>query len=458
MITFDFSRVMETHVCNGMNEKEIAVAQKRIDPILKGVYQKKPGFIAIMDDLAYADSLQPWIDKANHYEYVVVLGIGGSALGNIAIHQALRSPVWNHLSLNNRRGFPKVMFWDNIDPDWIAAQMDLVDPQKTLFNVISKSGSTAESMAAFLVVKSILMARGLDPKEHMLITTDPSKGTLRSIVKTEGIPDLCIPSEVGGRFSVLTPVGLLSAAMTGIDVMKVLHGAQQACRKLETLSLVDNPAAMIAFSHEAFLRKGFSMSVMLSYSNRLFGLADWYRQIWAESLGKRMNLQGEEVHIGQTPIKALGATDQHSQIQLYVEGPKDKIITLLSVDTFDRTIYIPDLYPNVESLAYLGGKTMNELMASERKGTQFALTQAHVPNLSVTFSQITEEDVGCFFFVYELATVLLGTLLEINPYDQPGVEAGKVAAYALMGRRGFDQQAKEIKEHDRKSGGMTIRM
>jgi glucose-6-phosphate isomerase len=458
MITFDFSRLMEGHAFNGINENEIPIAQKRIDPILREVYQQKPGFISIMDDLAYAETLRPWIKKACHYEYVVVLGIGGSALGNIALHLALRSPVWNHLSMDNRRGFPKVMFWDNIDPDWIAAQMDLVDPKKTLFNVISKSGSTAESMAAFLVVKSILLARGLDPKKHMLITTDPNKGTLRSIVKKEGIPDLSIPSEVGGRFSVLTPVGLLSAAMTGIDVMKVLRGAQQACQKLKNLSLLENPAAMIAFSHESFLRKGFSISVMLSYSNRLFGLADWYRQIWAESLGKRMNLRGEEVNIGQTPIKALGATDQHSQLPLYVEGPRDKIITLLSVEDFDRTIHIPNLYPDVESLAYLGGKTMNELMASERKGTQFALTQAHVPNMSVTFSQITEEDVGCFFFVYELATVLIGSLLEINPYDQPGVEAGKVAAYALMGRQGFEQQAKEIQKYDQKPGGITIRM
>lgn len=458
MITFDFTHFGEEQVFGGLSDTKIIESESSLHKVINGIYQKKPGFISMLDDLSFVEEILGWASRASQFDHVVVLGIGGSALGNIALQQTLRSTVWNFLSKEERMGFPKIMIWDNIDPDWIGAQMDLIDPSKTLFNVISKSGTTAESMASFLIVKGILMARGLDPKRHILITTDPQKGVLREIAKQESIPSLPIPEEVGGRFSVLTAVGLVSAAMSGIDVTQVLKSAQHTCKQLQHAQLSENPAGMIALTHAHFIQRGMSMSVMLAYSNRLYALADWYRQIWAESLGKRYNLEGEEVFTGMTPIKALGATDQHSQIQLYVEGPRDKVITLLCVDQFDRTLHIPAIHQDVEALSYLGGRTMNELMQAELDGTQVALTQMGVPNMKVIFSTINEESVGAFFFVYELATVILGALMNINPYDQPGVEAGKIAAYALMGRKGYEQQAEKIGKVSRNSKEIKIQL
>jgi glucose-6-phosphate isomerase len=285
---------------------------------------------------------------------------------------------------------------------------------------------------------------GKNYAQNILATTDPNGGTLRQICNDEGYRTLEVPDGVGGRFSVLSAVGLFSAAMCGIDIEALLEGARDMDKRLKGEDVLDNPAALIAAVHYILNKRGKSMSVMMPYSSSLYYLADWYRQLWAESIGKKDGLKKKNVYAGQTPIKALGTTDQHSQVQLYREGPNDKIITFLEVERFGSKLAIPTSMKHVESLAYLCGSNFQTLMNAEKLGTEYALLESQRPTLTVVLPQISAETVGQFLYLYEVAVSFMGGLLEINTYDQPAVQLGKDATYALMGKSGFADLAKKI--------------
>ena len=399
-------------------------------------------------DLPYQDvtSILKYAEEARvRFENFVVAGIGGSALGNIALQTALRHPHHNLLP-EAQRGGPRMFFPDNIDPDMVGGLFDVLDPKETLFNVITKSGSTAETMSTFLLVRQALIdAVGDRWREHVVVTTDPAKGDLRQIATEEGLTAFDIPEGVGGRFSVLTPVGLLSAAVSGIDIQVLLSGAAAMDARLKASALDRNPAYVCAaLMYLADAHKGRRIVVMMPYVQALRDVADWFRQLWAESLGKRLSLAGEVVHVGQTPVKALGATDQHSQMQLYVEGPHDKVVVFLAVERYDRTLIFPAAYGEKASLGYFSGRTMNELIQAERVATALALTQRQRPNMTITLPEVSPQTVGQLLYLLEVQTLYAGGLYGVDPLDQPGVEAGKVATYALMGRKGYEQQRAEI--------------
>ena len=383
--------------------------------------------------------VQQYQDRTDN---LVVLGIGGSALGNAAIHQALRPSTWNLLP-HDQRGGPRLFVLDNVDPDLVGGVLDFLqkdDPglRRTLFNVISKSGETAETAAQFLIVRNMLhRISGAAHTERIVAITDPAQGTMSAICDREGYARLPVPDGVGGRFSVLSPVGLFSAAMCGIDIDQLLRGAADMDARCRNPQLERNPAAMLATVLMQFTERGRGIHVMMPYANALYGLADWYRQLWAESLGKEQSLSGETVFAGATPVKALGATDQHSQVQLYREGPHDKVIGLIDVEAFGQDLIIPgDL--NVDALRYLGGKSMTQLLRAERKATAYALTVSHRPNYTMHMPRITAEAVGAFIQLWQVATAYAGALLHIDPYNQPAVETGKQATFGLMGRDGYD--------------------
>ncbi len=325
--------------------------------------------------------------------------------------------------------------------------MDIVDPAESVFNIVSKSGSTSETMANYLVVRGILEARGLDPREHLVFTTDPNEGVLRKISIDENIPALEVPSNVGGRFSVLTAVGLLSGASTGVDVKKMLDGAQEEVDRFKNEDdTFKNPVLLNAAIHYLYSRSGKSISVMMPYSNALYTLADWYRQLWAESLGKEKSLTGETVNAGQTPIKSLGTIDQHSQVQLYMEGPNDKVITFLRVESFRRNLKIPVVHQDRKELSYLCNNEMKDLINYEQEATSLALLEHGRPNLTISFDSIDETEIGRFFGYYELLVTVMGFLYNINTFDQPGVELGKQNTYALMNRKGYEAQKQHIED------------
>jgi len=383
---------------------------------------------------------------------LVVLGIGGSALGNIAVQTALNPPTYNLLSNSKRKG-PRLFVLDNVDPAMIKDMMNLLGRRlsTTTFNVISKSGETAETASQFMIFRGLLAKRlGQTFAHHIVATTDAMKGLLNRIARRDGYETLVVPDDVGGRFSVLSPVGLFSAAMCNIDIDAMLAGAAAMADRCANDDWAANPAAMLAaIKYLMYATKGKPIHVMMPYSNRLYLLADWYRQLWAESLGKRVNRAGEEVFVGPTPIKALGTTDQHSQVQLYREGPNDKLTVFLEVNKHPRDVRIPDVFAEMPGLSYLRKKRLSTLLAAQKTATEYAMACSNRPSVTIRFPEITPQAVGEFFYLYEYATSLMGELLDINAYDQPAVELGKQATFALMGREGYEDLAREIRPFTR---------
>lgn len=397
--------------------------------------------------IEYADKV------ASNFENFVVLGIGGSALGPMAVHQALNHYYYNELPPEQRGHRPRFYVLDNIDPVRFRELLQILDPQKTLFNVISKSGNTSETMAQYMIVRDILLREcGEQYAKHIVVTTDKEKGNLLPIALKEGYQRFVIPAGIGGRFSELTPVGLLAAAICGIDVNQLLEGALEMDERIrETSGVLSNPAQLRSALALLSWQKGKNISVFMPYVDGLRTISDWYAQLWAESLGKRLDREGCVVHIGQTPVKALGVTDQHSQIQLYVEGPDDKVITFVTVDKFKENLEIPtDIGEFPEDIQFLGGRTLAELLFAEQKATEYALTLAERQHQKIVLPSLDAFHVGQLLLLLEWETAYMGELLNINAFDQPGVEEGKIGTYALMGRKGYEARRQEIEEYGNK--------
>lgn len=371
-------------------------------------------------------------DIAKNYSDFVVLGIGGSALGNIAVHSALNHPFYNYVPGESH---PRLFVLDNVDPEYISAVMDILPLEKTCFNVITKSGTTAETMSQFLLFRQMLIEK-IGPeafKKQVVATTDPTNGVLRKIANDEGLRTLPIPPDVGGRFSVLTAVGLLSAAVTGIDITELLEGARLMDEECRKPSMEDNPAVMNAVVQYIMdTVKKRPMAVMMPYVQSLRDFADWFRQLLAESIGKKVDRKGNVVNVGTTPIKALGATDQHSQIQLYMEGPADKFITFLGVKKYRKDITIPAAYTEIEKLSFLANKTFSRLIHAEQQATSEALANNSRPNCTITLDEISARSIGALLYLFEYQIAIAGELYNINAFDQPGVEEGKILTYQKM--------------------------
>jgi len=371
-------------------------------------------------------------DAQGKWENIIVLGIGGSSLGAMAIHQALHHPFYNLLNAEKRNGYPKMFFMDNVDPELVQGILDVIDIKHTLFLVISKSGKTAETLSHFLFFLEKVRKQG-DPIKQIIIITDPEKGPFREIARSEGFLTFSVPPNVGGRYSVLSAVGLVPVALLGIDIDALLAGAQAMAKRCEA---IENPAYLFALIQFLFLQKGKNIHVMFPYAQALLGMADWWRQLWAESLGKESK--------GPTPVKAIGVTDQHSQLQLYMDGPRDKIITFICVKDYGNDVFIPHSFKNFPDLAYLGGHPFNELIQAEQLATEAALTKAGCPNGKFVLDNIDTFTLGEFIYCLELATVSCGLLLGINPLNQPGVELGKRYTRALMEKPNSQEEKKEI--------------
>ncbi|HVG44424.1 MAG TPA: glucose-6-phosphate isomerase [Longimicrobium sp.] len=418
------------------------------------------GFYALPDEQETVRTIETFAEGVGQtFSNIVVLGIGGSALGTIALRTALLHPLWNELGDEEREFFPRLYVLDNIDPATIGPFLDRLDVRRTLFNVVSKSGGTAETMSQYLIVRERLQKElGDGYVRHLLFTTDPKKGVLREIADAEGIATLPIPSSVGGRFSVLSSVGLLPAAMVGIDVSALLAGAAEMRARCDTDELRSNPAGIFgALQYLADTEKGANVQVMMPYSDPLRDVADWFRQLWAESLGKRKSRAGDDVFVGPTPVKALGATDQHSQVQEYVEGPFDKTITFLAVRERPVDVSIPGLHAEMAELGYLGGRTLGELLDTERLATEAALAKRGRMSMTLELPRVDAHALGGLFMLLQIATVYAGSFYGVDPMDQPGVELGKQLTYGIMGRAGSEQAKEEWEGREPKRDEWIIR-
>ena len=379
------------------------------------------------------------------FKYFVVLGIGGSALGPIMAFNALKHLHYNELP-PKKRGGPKFYVEDNVDPVRMQALLDVIVPEETCFNVISKSGATSETMTQFLIIADILEKKGLSLPEHMIFTTDESRGNLIKIDEKYGgkFKKYVLPDGVGGRFSKLCPVGLLPAAVLGIDIKGMLAGAAYMDTLCSKPTITKNPALACAALQYITMKQGKNIHVLMPYSDNLKLIADWYCQLWAESLGKAVDYTGKTVNAGTTPVKSLGVTDQHSQVQLYIEGPYDKVITFISVGKYACEMPIAHGCEDIPDVGFLGGHTMEELIQAENKATAYALMRAGRMNYTLNMPEVNAFTLGQLMFLLEMQTAYTGAMLNINTFNQPGVENGKKATFALLGKKGYEAQKKEM--------------
>ncbi|MDD4364345.1 MAG: glucose-6-phosphate isomerase [Synergistales bacterium] len=403
--------------------------------------RRKEGFGWI--DLPHAD-LEPILEAGEwlaSFDAVIQIGIGGSALGNRMVAGALLHPCHNELALAERKT-PRFYVVENVDPRSTKALWQMIDPARTAVIVVSKSGSTAETMANFLWIWEA-MKRSLGEEaamKHLLVVTDPEKGLLRAFAESRRCRSLPLPSTVGGRYSVLSAAGLAASAALGVDVAALQEGAREMDDRLALRSrLADNPAWIVAGLHWIHGRRGRNMTVLMPYVDGLKDFTEWFAQLWGESLGK----EGQ----GTTPVRALGAVDQHSQVQLYTEGPDDKLFTIINVDDLGETALIPPVSDlELEPLAYLGGQEMGAMLHAEARATASTLASLGRPVLWLDLPGLDAFHLGGLIYFYEYVTALTGRLLGINPFDQPGVEQGKRFTCGLMGRKGFETDGKASKE------------
>jgi glucose-6-phosphate isomerase len=453
-VQFDFNNMMAGVIGeeNGITEREL----KEIEPVASQFAKElktertagRLQFLELPYDKKTATEILETVNSIKgRFKNLVVVGLGGSSLGNIAIHMALNHPFYNLLSEKKRGGFPRIFVLDNIDPDKFAGLMEVIRPKETLFNFITKSGTTVETMSQFLIITRLLRDKiGKDYKNQIIATTDSEKGTLRNITQREGFISFSIPAGVGGRYSVLTSVGLFSAAMSGVDIFALLEGAAMMDEMCKSDSVWENPALMgAALYFLSHTRKDKNILIVMPYSSALSGFGDWFCQLWAESLGKKFSLNKSVVHTGSTPVRAIGVIDQHSQLQLYMEGPYDKVITFFAIEQFNKNIPVTNKDREIESdLIYLKGHSLNNIMRAEFEGTRLALTEQRRPNCTVTLSELSASTLGQLFYLFELETAYSGKFYNVDAFDQPGVEAGKINAFAMLGKNGFEQRKREI--------------
>ncbi len=435
MIKLDLSNVLtEVIGKKGLNFYEIEQNAKKAITLLNEKKYSELDFL----NLPYQDlkKVKEIGERAREYEHFIILGIGGSALGPRVILESL-SPFHN---LTKK---PKVFIYDNVDPTTLKHIIEIIDLKRTLINVISKSGSTSETLASFLILWRMIRDKKLKVNEHFVFTTDPEKGNLKRLAEEYEIPALEIPKNVVGRYSVLSPVGLLLAEAIGIKSESILEGAKEVSDRAFKENLPENPMAFLASClYLMDTLKERKIVVFLPYSDRLKTLSEWFCQLWAESLGK----EGK----GTTPYPSLGTTDQHSQLQLWMEGPEDKVILFMAVEQHNFQEEIPEEFHDIEGLRFLGGHTLEELINTEQLATEMALWMNKKPNMKIIIPKINPFIIGQIFQFLQVTTTMAGLLYGVNPFNQPGVELGKRLTYGAMGKRGFETEGEEVKNYLKK--------
>jgi glucose-6-phosphate isomerase len=401
-------------------DERVAHAHKRID---RGIAGDEFGYAALgLPETVDADAISDAADSFTDATHVLTVGIGGSALGAFTLSRAL--------------GLAGHVVLDNVDPANIRRLLDTLPLDETVVHVVSKSGTTAETLANFLIVQEAMNTAGIDWTEQTVVTTGET-GPLRVAADTEGLPVFDVPAGVPGRFAALSSVGLVPAAILGGDIDAVLAGGQTARQSLSA-SLFDCPAYAYGAVCYAVESRGAIINAMMPYAESLEPFAEWFAQLWAESLGKD--------GLGQTPVRALGVTDQHSQLQLYRAGRHDKLVTFVT-PAERSSVSIPET--DIDGLAYLGDgqTTLGDLINAEFAATEASLAVAGQPNVRVTVNE-TPEGIGELLVAMEAACILVGELHGLKTFTQPAVEWGKRAARGLLGGGEFEE-ADMVKEKRR---------
>ncbi len=428
MIGIDTTHLAKIARTHGLSGKEMRGGSNEILKCLRGFKKRGQEFHIIVDDHAIQKEILSFCRSVKgKYKDVVVLGIGGSALGASCLAQSLSHLYENELL---KRKNPRLHVLDNIDPEMIAGIEDVIEYPKTLFIVVTKSGTTAETISQYLYFRKQCERKKLSFQKHFVFVTDPKKGTLRNEAEAKGAKVFDVPKKVEGRFSVFSSVSLLPAALIGIDIEALLRGARKMRDSFMNKNIDRNLPFRLAKIQYLMYEKGKRIHALIPYSARLTRFAEWYRQILAESIGKKKNDDGKIVHTGITPLSAIGVTDQHSQLQLFNEGPNDKFFMFLDVENRGRKVSIPSSAS--KEFSYLKGVDFGTLMRTEMRGTVSSLTENERPSITLTLDQVDEENLGALLFLFQGATAFLGELFHVNAFDQPGVELSKQLTRELL--------------------------
>lgn len=450
-LMFDYNFASDENLSNGISADMLSTYKEKVkkgfERLNKMVDDGIVGFPKLVNqDISLMSKLATEIK--GKFDDLVVAGIGGSALGIEALINGIMPYGYNTFSKEARGGYPRIWLADNVDPSKIMGILDHCNPEKTYTIVISKSGSTVETAANFSIIFDWLKANVKDVSKHIAVVTDPEKGNLRKFATENNLPSFEIAPSVGGRFSVLSPVGLLSAVFLGMDVDKLLQGAK---------NISDNGIEQVLTAcaiYLYFMEKGKSINVLMPYSSRLDKFAEWFCQLWGESLGKLKTYSGSEIRFGSTPVRTVGAIDQHSQIQLFREGPLDKVVTFIGLSAHEREKEVSGSFQ--EGFSYLKGIKLGELLNSELKATEAALLTSNVPSVRININTLDEYSLGQLFMFFQYIVPIIGLAVDINPFDQPGVEEAKEYAYGMMDRKGFEAKKQEFEKIYKKSDKFII--
>lgn len=436
MLELNFANMMEEVIgIKGVNEKVIESLKVRVQEEHKQITERKWSGLEFLDlpgrDISHIKRLAGEVKEDS--DNLLILGIGGSALGPRAILDSL-SPF------HNLRKVPRVFIYDNIDPATLKQVLSLIDLKRTTVNVISKSGSTAETAASFMILwDEMKKVNGNNAAKRFIATTDPDSGNLRKIAEESKMRTLRIEKGIGGRYSVLSPVGLLLAEVIGADSQELLKGAAAITQRCSTFELWRNPAYMFGtLLYIMYTEEKRNINALIPYADSLKFLSEWFSQLWAESLGKD--------GMGMTPYPSVGAIDQHSQLQLWMEGPEDKVIIFISIGDYGADFKIPGVFEGIGGSDYLSGHSLSELINAEEESTELALAKRGRPNMTIRIPSVDAYHIGQLFQFFELTTAFTGFLMGINPFNQPGVEEGKNFTYGMMGKNGFESKKTEVEQ------------
>jgi glucose-6-phosphate isomerase len=427
---------------DGLTVDELEALAPDLDRVRRELHERRAAGALPVADLPYRRADLQHVQQAaaevrERFDTLVVVGIGGSALGAHALDQALAEGDGM-----------RVVVSDSVDPGALRSVLGSVDLQRTIFNVVSKSGDTAETLARFLIIRDRLMREfgAVDYKEHLIVTTEATRGSLRQIVNDEGFRSLAVPPDVDGRFSALTAVGLFPAAAAGIDVEMLLAGAAMMDQRMRAAeSPLADPALVLAGALRTLARtRDARIVVLMSYAERLAGVGDWFCQLWGESLGKAQDRTGRMVEHGQTAVRARGSADQHSHLQLYLEGPRDKVVLFVRVDDHGEPLDVPAAYQDLEEVGCLGGNSLTALLNGSQRATEFALARRGRPSATISLPEVNPFTVGQLVYLLEMATIASGWLAGIDPFGQPAIEQAKELIDGLIGRPGFEAHRAEI--------------
>jgi glucose-6-phosphate isomerase len=417
------------------SKEELSSHRPQLDEALAAIRAAKQagnlGFTKLPYDVeAIAKIKHLAAEVAAEFKTIIVIGTGGADLGTRSVHRALNHQYYNQA--NTVRGNRPQLYFigDTTDPITHHELLDVVDLSKSAIIMVSKSGSTIEQMSTFIFLreKLINLVGEEQSRRHIITLADKEQGNLRAITTQEGYRSLVIPADVGDRFSLFSPIGLFPLAIVGIDIDQLVAGAQEADKNEE------EPATYAWLQYLAYTLRNQRIQVMMPYTYSLREISLWFRQLWGESLGKEMNRAGEKVHVGPTPVAAIGPTDQHSQVQLYREGPADKTYTFVTVKEPKVNYTLPEAFPNLEGVRYLAGHTFNEILLAEYQSTADALAEVGRPIYTIEMDALDAFHLGYLVMFFELATAVAGELYNINAFDQPGVERGKELMYKALGR------------------------